>query len=387
MNKALCFFLTGLLVAFSLSGAFADTGIIEAQCPSDFFVQNISGSDDGTFLLAGSTGRPLKYNPLMMRIGLDGAALWSMREKKTSPSEVYRDAKSLEDGTVVAMRGVKNYKWIVERIKEGKVTWKSKPMKNRFDVYPTSKGFLVYSKPDYNSLRILSVGMEGDDLWRIDLDEPIKLTGILTGDGVHVAFGDKVIREKDRERDPTSVVFAFDDQGSILWRHDSTANEEYKAAAWTDQGHVVLAGDIPAVMEGKDMIRLVSKARSFVTEYDANGCVWRTDIPYVKGEAEVEGWMASVLPVEGGYLVSAQVSLLSATVRMFFVDRKGVLQKEWDESTGALYSPSTASLYAVGQTAYLLASGNVKPENPGDFGDGYVEVPYKTILKEIRIPG
>lgn len=386
MIKAACFFLIGLLVAFSLSGAFADSGIIEAQCPSDFFVQNIAQSDDGTFLLAGSTGRPRKYSPLIMRIGLDGKALWSIKGKKTSPSELYRDAKSFEDGSIVAI-SIRDHKCIVELIKDDKVVWKSKPMENGFDVYPISKGFLVYSKPDYNSLRIRSVSMDGDDLWRIDLEEPIKLTGILTGDGVYVAFGDKVIREKDHERDPTSVIFAFDDQGSVLWRHDSTANEVYKAAAWTDRGHVVLAGDIPAVAEGKDVIRFVSKARSFVAEYDANGCVWRTDLPYMDGEAEVEEWVASVLPVEGGYLVSAEVSGLSATVRMFFVDQKGVVQKEWDESTGALYSPDTISLHAVGQTAYLLSSGNVKPENPGDFGDGYVEVPYKTILKEIRIPG
>jgi len=229
MNKALCFFLIGLLAVFSLSGAFADAGIIEAQCPSDFFVQNIAQSDDGTFLLAGSTGRPQKYSPLMMRIGLDGKALWSIKGKKTSPSELYRDAKSFEDGSIVAI-SIRDHKCIVELMKDDKVTWKSKPMENGFDVYPTSKGFLVYSKPDYNSLRIRSVSMDGGDLWRIDLEEPIKLTGILTGDGVYVAFGDKVIR-RDRERDPTSVVFAFDDQGSILWRHDSTANEVYALPA------------------------------------------------------------------------------------------------------------------------------------------------------------
>ena len=381
MNKTLRFLAAMLVLTFGLSTAFAEaSNPVEVQCPDNFRLIHISQPNDGCFLLTGMAGDPNDAYGMMLCVNTDGQVLWS---QKAEGSNRYGGAEYLDKDTIVALRSKgETEKWTVQFIKQGKVVRQTKTLTGVAGIHCTADNLFTYGTPKSHSARIEKFNAEGESIWKIDWKEPLHFSGIVSLGDLHVAYGTNNTR--DRRSRPNSVVLAFDDQGKILWRHDSEAYETYCDASWTD-GHLVLVGYTipPSRMENPDP-NMDRAENGFVTEYTEQGRVWRMDYVYTLpgDDFPVDNEMTSVVPVQNGCLVS-QVAEYKA--RLLLMDSKGNLVKEWAEDVDGVYSVDFTRLLQSNGKTYLIASGNDGPIL-GDFGDD-LPMPGKiTIIKEISVP-
>ena len=380
MNKVRFSLAVILLAALSLSTASAKAPKpIEVQYPDDFSVSHISQPNDGCFILTGVIGAPNDTSHMMLCV-TDGQVLWL---QKAEGADWYRGAEYLDKDTIVALHSKgQTGKWTVQFIQQGKVIHQTKTLTGVSGIHCASGSLFTYGTPKSQSARIEKFNAEGESMWRIDWKEPLHFSGIVSLGNLHVAYGTNNIR--DGSTRPNSVVLAFDEQGTILWRHDSEAYEVYRDATWTD-GHLVLVGHTipPSRMENPDS-NLDSAEYGFVTEYSEQGQVWRTDYVYTLPEEDfiVDNEITSVVPVQNGYLVS---QVAQYKVRLLLVDSDGNLVKEWAEDVDAVYNPLLTRLLQSNDKVYLVVSGDNGPVL-GDFGDE-LPMPGKiTTIKEISIP-
>ncbi|MGJ4849067.1 hypothetical protein ACH6CV_02325 [Bacillota bacterium Meth-B3] len=392
MKGFVCVFVAMLLIPFGLTTAFADqSNVVEVQCPSDFFLTHVDCNEDGTFLLSGSTGTPMDSAPEMFGIDVNGHALWSIQgTHKAGSTGLYRSAAWLDNDTIIALCSEPNYPgyntFVVQLIEQGEIVWQSEPMEGIMGVFPAPNGFLMTINRDAASASIIRMNFDGELLWQIDWPEWLTFKGILTRGDTHVAFGSKTIREGDREHDPTSVVIAFDDRGTILWRHDGLSSEEFTAAVWADQDGIILIGDTYGSLA--DALPLTDDrwGKGFIAKFTELGQVWRTDHTYhMRGTDRriTEGRMTSIIPVQDGYLASARVGPRYQTQQLLFIDKNGIVQKEWNEDMNGVYTYSSLSLHQAHNMPYLIASGYSVPAEPDR---SFLDEPMMTILKKINIP-
>ena len=363
---------------------------IEIQSLSDFRVTSVVPSTDGTFLLSGGLGNPMKSVPVLICLDTNGVTLWSIQsDTPYSNGAVYRDAHSADAKTTLALFPItaseEKYEWVVQCIRGGEVVDQTEPVSNALSLYPTENGFLLFSKPDFSSAQVKKYDDGGNPLWQIDWEEGIMFYGVVTREDVHVAYGSNTIRETvgDNMYDcsPTSVMIAFDDEGKILWRHDSIKPEEFKTAVWTDEGHIVLVGINPGVAtEFPDRSQYDNW---FITEYDELGQLWRTNYRYSReGKSVSSGEFHAFIPICDGYLVAIHSGKLSE--QMLRLDSRGVVQAEWEEPIGDMYTKDAVALAHIDDNHYLVASGMT---TPNEQDESYADVPRLTIIKEIILPG
>ena len=219
MRKICLMLLVGILFTSMIVQAIAE--FIQVQCPADFRLKNVDVSSDGTVLLAGDTGKP--SNPIAVLLNCDVfgtvSTQWSVQEARG-----YRDAKFLENDTIIAVCNM--YKDTVgflrvQKISNGTVDWESESMQNLMGIFPTDDSYFVSCQRDGKSAMIQKRSAQGEILWQADWDEPISISGILPGEQQHIAYG----YIPNGEGVTGWIVALSDEDGSILWRHDTSKNE------------------------------------------------------------------------------------------------------------------------------------------------------------------
>ncbi|MEA4897583.1 MAG: hypothetical protein VB115_04980 [Christensenellaceae bacterium] len=383
-------FVAMLLIPFGLTTAFADqSNVVEVQCPSDFFLTHVDCNEDGTFLLAGSTGTPMDSAPEMFGIDVNGHALWSIQgAHKAGSTGLYRSAAWLDNDTIIALCSEPNYPgyntFVVQLIEQSEIIWQSEPMEGIMGVFPAPDGFLMTSNRDAASASIIRMNFDGELLWQIDWPEWLTFQGILTRGDTHVAFGSKTIREGDYDHDPTSVVIAFDDGGNILWRHDSLTSEEFTDGIWVDQDHLVLIGD--ALPDGTDFATDERWGYSFIAQYNEAGQLWRTPYHYTLNGRVSEGTTESIIKFENGYLVAVHPRGRDAQIYLLYYGHDGSLVQKWPEPMGDIGLIDEISLQKTHGGAHLIVSGKTGFQGVGSQDVPIAMLPYLTTVRGIQAP-
>ncbi len=353
-------------------GVAGASDLVGVQCPDNFRLQNVDVAQDGTLLLSGAAGPVMEAKPMLMRVSTAGKVLWSMTDDAKDDA-LYRDAIYLEDGSIAALRSAKNWKWVVQIIRDGKVEAKSKALKDVFGLRRAGGGLFTYGDMGNNKRGVLKMDGRGKALFRVRWPRPLLMNGVLVGPGAHVAFGDKLVSpKKGQDQESYGMVAAFDDAGKVLWRHDSATKCSFLAAAWAGDGRVVVAG------YDED-----GRRTGCIAEYGPDGQVWKTalaDLPGGAGRAQV-GEIESILAVEGGYLALNGCYDEPGNARLVLVDGGGAVQRVWDVPIGDVHVKDHVRLYRVGEEIYLLANGRVNPGNAKTLKN----VPSATVLRKIDL--
>ena len=358
MRKICLMLLMGILFTSMIVQASAE--FIQVQCPADFRLKNVDVSSDGTVLLAGDTGKP--SNPIAVLLNCDVfgtvSTQWSVQEARG-----YRDAKFLENDTIIAACNM--YKDTVgflrvQKISNGTVDWESESMQNLMGIFPTDDSYFVSCQRDGKSAMIQKRSAQGEILWQADWDEPISISGILPGEQQHIAYG----YIPNGEGVTGWIVALSDEDGSILWRHDTSKNERFVDAVWDEDGNPVLVGNTAFVGHVKDK---ENWHPSFVVAYNAGGEMWRTGYHYYKDGYEIGGGnLTSILATETGYFVSAYFGKNDG-VRVLYLDKEGTVYYEEEADTGEIDWVSFCSLISVQDEPYVVVSGHANPDPERDY--------------------
>lgn len=265
----------GLCLVFLPSSALAE--MIPLQLPEDADCKVCDVLPDGTLIACGGRGSPMDRTPVLYKIKLDGSV------NEITPAEdtyegSYRDIICLDEDSYVLVRDVPNdpeYREYIGRIDAGKITWRSEPIANLFFIDCVDGGLLMTCKPQPVTAEIRRMDFDGNEIWKLRFDERMVIKGVLTGDGVHVAYGMVYEDPQPDNRDQrfTSLLFAFDDNGKLLWRHDGD-----ELGYSTDL--------IDAAWAGNDAVIAISQSSAY--KFDASGELWSREFDRFANKAIVE---------------------------------------------------------------------------------------------------
>ena len=267
-----------------VSSAISETDIVTVQTPDEFrpHQRSFESMQDGKVLVCGSIGKPSKRRGAMYIFDTEGN-ITELTPPEDRHEGLYRDAFFIDDNTMIALRSVPNeFTWRIARLEDGNIIWTTEKTENVFDIERVGDKFFVYCKPEPVTAEIRCMDFDGNEEWRIRLEERITLEGILLGEDMHIAYGSKMedpIGDKDQRS--ISLVFAFDNDGNILWRHNGIRlgySMQYIDAVW--------AGD--------DELIAISVAQ--VCKYNKDGQLWERDY--------TANGMTGIVPIENGYLIS-----------------------------------------------------------------------------------
>lgn len=328
MKCRVCFDVLVMLLS-CLFSAIAQEDILETKLPADFHPQQ-SGFEvlsDGRVLVCGDVGDPMDHRAAMYIFAADGNAV-DVTPPKDRLEGVYRDAFFADENTLIALRSVPDeYTWRVARLEDGEIQWTTDKIENVFSLDRINDRFLVSCKPEPVTAEIRCLDFDGNEEWKIRLEERINIEGILTGDQMHIAYGSKLedpIGDKDQRS--ASLVFAFDNAGNILWRHDG-GELDYSTKC------------IDAVWAGGEAVVI---GTGCICRYNKEGQLWE--------KKDAAKGMFGIVPIEGGYLIGCHGNDQEG-MRFIRVNEDGGLTGDFDVKD---MPGGTPKLLTISETPYLV---------------------------------
>lgn len=327
-----------LCFALLIGSALAGKQIISLQFPEDFSGELRDVLPDGTLVVCGGIGLPMEKRPALMEIQLDGTITDVTPDADTFDGS-YRDFIGLDEDSYMLVRDVPNdpeYREYVGRIDSDQISWQSKPIANLSAIDRLKDGILVTCKPQPVTAEIRKLDFDGNEVWKLRFEERMVVKGILVGDDFHVAYG--MVYEDpqpdNRDQRVSSLIFAFDDAGKLLWRHDGVElsySSDLIDAAWTGDGGVIAISS------------------SCAYKFDANGEIWRREFDRFGNTA--------VITLEDGRSLVICGAHHETGMPMRIIGDDGILLKETYLSEIRLGS---ADPLWVGDDFYLAVSSGMK---------------------------
>lgn len=308
--------------------AVSETESVIVQGVEHFLMQNAEALGDDRILICGSTGSINDSKGAMYIIDTEENS-----RNITPPADnlegMYRDAFMLDERTMIALRSVPGeFEWRVALLDDGEIIWNTKSVENVFFLERMGDCFLMYCKPEPDTAEIRCLDFDGNEKWKIRLEERILLEGILVGEDMHIAYGSKMedpVGDKDQRS--TSLIFAFDNYGNILCRQDGNRlgySTQYDDAVWTDDGGVIVIDN------------------SRVSKYNKEGLLWERDY--------TTNGMTGIESIENGYLISYHDHSQNG-MRFIRINEEG-------ELTGEFYLKEVPEgknkLILIGDTPYMV---------------------------------
>ncbi|MDO4548309.1 MAG: M56 family metallopeptidase, partial [Clostridia bacterium] len=358
----------------------------EQISPSDFHLSSVDVSGDDKILLSGYIDTGAIKMGKLITCDVEAFVDWERLEVSrdaldldtyTLNDSVYTDAKFIDDETIAVLRNIPMYTEYSAMLIKGGVEDDVNIMKsdclsrNEYGIYPVPGGLLINGKPDPATVRVTRMDMQGEKLWQLLLAEPIRFNGILTQNGVHLAFGYKAAQQSS-----TPVIIAFDDLGEILWRYDGVTDGEFTDALITDDGNIVLVGFEPDVFEGR--------AQGIIASFDMSGHqLFASEYIYNDSEKFIDAKLTSVVQSSDGYTACIN-NPDDYAVRLATFDAHGNTIIEQDMSTAEMIlSDNTdvraekVELISAAGEVFLIIYGTTGEEN--EWGDPA----YVTVLTQV----
>lgn len=333
-------FLLLSLFLMGISSACADVSMTPIDGTTDFNINGLSAAEDGTLLAYGSRGDLMNAQGAILKLNLDGSS-----ENITPACDTheghYRGVIQLDNDRLIGLRSIPNdpdyAAFSIAEFADGQMTWHTDPTDNMFFIEPVDDHFFAYGKPAASTSVIWNFGMDGTLLGKLEMKERIVLSGILIGENSHIAYGERLENPKSDGTDQKSdtLIFCFDNNGDILWRHDGDAaiiQRSIKDAAWASDGSAVCIENYG------------------IAKFDSTGEIWR--IPIDRGNAE------AILKVNAEYWIFGANEDYQG-MQIISVSESGAIlhQKDFPEINGDRIYPFTHN----GEVYAILDSGTNHP--------------------------
>lgn len=351
--KRLFMCLTAMLMTFFIVNI--SYAKVEAlQDAQDFLLKRTVMSQDGTFILIGAKGQVMEAYPYAMSIKDNGELQWEVQPSGAIKDNLYYDVALTQEGDCLALRyaGAESSLSVLDILSNGQIVGEIEGLRNAYLVFPAQDGFILSCKDHFSHWRLERRNIKGDLLWKYELEEPIVLNGIVRQGDNYIAFGGK---QEDREGHPKGVLFMLDDVGNLLWRYDGEADEIFLAALDTGDGGIVLAGNTDPSSLASDTS--TERIRVFITRFDENELVYRTDYAFEDGGLPRDGYLQSIIETDEGYLIAVKQQQQRFELTFILFNKQGQYLRSWNESTEPLYNPLYVSLLKKGNEIFMVANG------------------------------
>lgn len=281
----------------------------EQQSPvimADFDASDFTMLADSNLLLSGSVNTESGNSIAAIRVcDLEGNILW---EKQESEYSSYCAAEVANSDALYAVAVVQSGDsgvsfGILQCMVDGQVVASTDSYEGLDGLYPTSDGFWTASvEIDHSQSVLRKFDFDLNLVCELVLDGHVFLQ-ILPGDEYNIACGYSQQMDRSQSESVTpepeqSVLFAFDDEGQILWQNEGMLHEAYTSAIWTESGKFALIGRTPLNGDPEQFF-----SEYFLAEYAGDQLVSRTDLKDSSSIEDVYRDPLSIYPLDNGYLL------------------------------------------------------------------------------------
>lgn len=236
-----------VLVFLLIPCAFAESENSPTILVDGLRVRSIKPISENRLLIAGWIGKVGDTTPALRICSLNGEILYEMCAKdEGGTTEYFSDAEYIDEHRILTLQSVPNeYLWTISAYMDGERIGQSAPMENAYRMYGLGDTFIVTSKQlediAYDEqVEIRCFDLNGQQKWEKIIPEPLIFNGILTGKNYHIAYGISQDQEDDMGTPWYSFMFAFNDDGEILWELEPLLFTNIIDVAWADDGKVAM---------------------------------------------------------------------------------------------------------------------------------------------------